>query len=538
MITIDFLNEHSLTGYLENPLRFVQGANLYRLLTRPFHCELFFEHAAKCLEFRRQLVALLKLSFDPDDECKFAIWLLYRVHQLVYLPIHVISHFCTREGIDLEDAISRHLKCHPKHRQLYTTMEIHQHELNVVQWLKSASVLVEDVVPPSEEGFAIDDAQERCVHDIIASKFMTLQGSAGCGKTVTIAELINRICTLNRNIEVHAMAFTHKAKGCLKQRLTEIEKRYLNVSVSTIHSFIGKLKLPGAAAELLMKPTLLIIDEASMIDLDLLGTLAADMMQYRSLYQVCFVGDKLQLPPVGRGEFFRALLEHKVGCELTKCYRTDFLDIEQNYERLRHGQMPVSTDNFDVTIVDTDSIITKEMKAHINKHLDSYKIICWQNQHIKLFNKLVQEAKLAARQVGPGSFRGKFYDGDTVMYVGENDDHVTNALLGKVTSTEGTALTICWENGYKKRYKSAHDIILAYALTAHKAQGSEYDMVIIPVYDLKKMAQTLDRRWLYTACTRGKQYVRLVSTPKLAAFIGQPLRSLPINNIDFASLVE
>ena len=120
------------------------------------------------------------------------------------------------------------------------------------------------------------------------------------------------------------------------------------------------------------------------------------------------------------------------------------------------------------------------------------------------------------------------------MYCGDNDDMaVTNSTCGRITSVDKKKITVTWATGAVRQYTTIKDITLAYAITAHKSQGSEYDNVLVACYDVNKMMYCMDRRWLYTSITRGKNNVTLVATKNIVDFIQMKLCNLPISNMTF-----
>lgn len=180
---------------------------------------------------------------------------------------------------------------------------------------------------------------------------------------------------------------------------------------------------------------------------------------------------------------------------------------------------------------DDDNEISRKLKEHITKKLDSHKIICWQNQHIKMINKWVQENLLSAKTIGPKSYKG-FYTNDKVIFGGNNEDsNVTNATNGVVVSVSPKELIVEWDTGVQRKYTKTIDLSLSYAITAHKAQGSEYKNVIVACYDIDKMKACIDRRWLYTSATRGKEKVVVLATEKIKSFIEMALKPSPITNL-------
>lgn len=520
---VDRMKSDGFIDKIFTPKEFIAALDI--LETHPFTCKSFGETLDNIFELRREFYfkfvdknAYSKIKKD-EDEVKFAAWLIFKQKNVIYTTINVLSTFCSKYDVDLEEFMF-HMIRHPKYEKLYTNSWVRSAELSISDWLSHTCVLSKDV-STFKDIETLDKKQNEAIRNILSSGYSVLQGNAGCGKTRTICELVKLL--VKNDVMVCAAAFTHKAKNCMYEKLQDTV-----VSVSTVHSLIGKLNIVK------MHSMFLILDESSMLDIDLLAWLADTINAKKIKVQVCFVGDYFQIQPVGRGEFFRGLVEKDVNVNnLIKCYRTDNQDLEDNYMRLRKGEMPKTTEHCDIKVVSSDEKISEFVKSHIQANGDDYKIICWQNHHIKMINKWVQETLLKKRKIGPEVFRG-FYLKDKVVFCGDNDDPLlTNATNGVVTKITPKTCTILWDTGAEKQYTKVSDIMLSYAITAHKAQGSEFSRVLVACYDVSKMKYCLDRRWLYTSFTRGKEEVILVSTSNIDSFIKQELKPKPISDISF-----
>lgn len=435
----------------------------------------------------------------PVTTEEFAAWNLWQVHKsALWLPVSKLAMHCTRVRLDPKEVFKFVRRSKTDSKQcLYH--RLHEDLLDIDRMLQAAVVMPSTVRPAG----SLDATQNEAVRVMCESAVAFLQGGAGVGKTTTTSHMISSIQS-----HVACLAFTHKAKRCLAAKI-EAAGLAAKVEVATIHAFVNKYKSPDAFAP----PVTVVVDECSMVDVELLATLARVLLlKFSRGYSLKFIGDKAQLPPIGRGEFFRERVDKGEDVvELTKCYRTDKPDLFEAYQSIRHGQMPPSTDNFRVLTCKDDREINSKVGALINLHGKAVQFIAWQNKDVWKINKWVQERRLARGEVGPERWRN-FCTGDPVIYVGENGEFLTNAMVGEVTACAMHSMTVLWEDGQSTTVASESAVALRYCITVHKSQGSEYRDVVVPCYDAAKMAKCLDRRWLYTAVTRGQSSVVMLCT--------------------------
>lgn len=487
----------------------------------PLCRELYGESLDGLYTRRTKFIQITKATGDAVSQERinlFAAWILFEYRKNnVYIPMHTIQGFCRKQNIDLSDLFSVLIR-HPNYKNLYTSKDIRNSETKIETWIKQAASL--GIEP--EQVDCLDDNQNDVVQNILKNSFSVLQGSAGCGKTTTISEVI-KLISREGGVNVVAAAYTHKAKKCIEQRIKKLGIE--NIVISTIHSLIYYLKANK------LKRVFMILDESSMIDYDLLGELAKVMLTCCGEYQLCFVGDYFQIQPVGRGEFFRFLVDNGVNVSLlTKCYRTDKPDLFGAFEDMRNGKLSKSSDHFKVHFCENDKEISSHVGKFIFKHLDNFKILCWQNKHIWLINQWVQKALLQKGKISQESYKG-FHKGDKVVYIGDNGEHVTNATSGIVTEIGNRSLKIHWDGVEKPlTYNDVKDVALSYAISVHKSQGSEYDHILVVCYDVEKMKSCLDRRWLYTSVTRAQKNVEIITTRDLEEFVNMQLSGIPIHN--------
>ena len=276
----------------------------------------------------------------------------------------------------------------------------------------------------------------------------------------------------------------------------------------------------------------LIVDESSMIDIvlmyNLLKAVPVDMA-------VIFVGDADQLPSVGPGNVLRDMIASGAVpvVTLTRIFRqAENSQIIMNAHRINRGQFPKlksgkKSDFFFVeqadntlipqTIVD---LCSKRLPGffHVNP-IHSIQVLCPMQRGengVQNLNALLQNtlnpAKTMLRRGGT-----EYRLGDKVMQIKNNyDKEVFNGDIGQIVSVneEERTLAVSFDGQVPIPYDVTEldELVLAYATTIHKAQGSEYDIVVIPLTTQHYVM--LQRNLLYTGVTRAKKVVVLVGTVK------------------------
>ena len=380
-------------------------------------------------------------------------------------------------------------------------------------------------------GITFHQTQKDAINLAINSGAVIITGGPGTGKT-TIIKCILRLYELLGKT-VMCMAPTGRAS----KRMTEAT----GYEAKTIHRALG---LTPDSSEDDKEPLccdVVIVDEFSMVDIFLFRSLLSRLTAGTKLI---IVGDKDQLPSVGAGNVLSDLIQSGVipFVGLTHIYRQS-LDslIVTNAHAINKGEMPEinnqSKDFFFMKATSTDEIANKTTEVasqRIPKFLGvdpkSVQVLCPLKQGVAgviNLNKRLQETINATRTsfVEVGDYQ--FFVGDKVMHVVNNYElewkivkgycvssgaGVFNGDIGTVVEVDkvANALTVEFEDGREVRYEgeTLHELMLAYAVTVHKSQGSEFDAVIMPVVSGSSMILT--RNLLYTAVTRAKKAVVLI----------------------------
>jgi hypothetical protein len=449
-------------------------------------------------------------SSHPRDA--FALWTIFQERQnaqKVYLSRQALADKMTRLGHDhirgeivsvslANDACATHVE--------YAKMQA-----AVRAMLKGAAVLRKDIAAGARLP-ALDDAQVRIARGIVGAPFSLLTGGAGTGKSTVISAIVAFL--LNHGVPVVCLAPTHRAKKVLLSRMPD------GCSVTTIDAFVRQT--PGGGDKFI------IVDESSMVDLYKMARLAKAVID-GGAWQLCMAGDAGQLEPIGHGEMFRTALRNGGDrCfTLEKCYRTDNPDLFAAQTQIRDGVLPMSSDSVGVILRDTDADVENEVAKYAREHRSRVQYIAWTNKMCAMINSLVQELE-----------RGHACDGvcagDRVIYGGQNEPskRLTNAMTGVVRSVSQTKALVEWHDEGEIEC-AVRDVSLAYCVTVHKAQGSEFPRVCVVATSVSAMQRSLDRRWLYTAVSRARETCDVFSTKALKAFTSAPLKKREMVGISF-----
>ncbi|MYB96519.1 AAA family ATPase [Candidatus Poribacteria bacterium] len=390
--------------------------------------------------------------------------------------------------------------------------------------------------------------QRKAILTAMTARTMILTGGPGTGKTTTVVGMIRLFEAQGRRITLTAPT------GRAAKRLSETTggeaktiHRLLEFSPQ-INSFKRNRQNP-------LDTDIVIVDETSMVDLVLMNRL---MQAIRPSTTVILIGDTDQLPSVGAGNVLKALIDSRKipVIELTEIFRQAQQSmIVTNAHRINKGDYPELTGNTDRNfffIEEEDpeaitelicSLIADRLPQHYDYHpIDDIQLLCPMRRGTlgtENLNKRLQEvlnaeytapathplekARFGARPYkqtprfgDPSATVGGFRVGDKVMQVRNNYDYdVFNGDIGRVVAIERLDKKVHIQYPDKQvAYDTADlgELVLAYATTIHKAQGSEYPAVVIPLHTQHYLM--LQRNLLYTGITRAKERVVIVGTKK------------------------
>jgi exodeoxyribonuclease V alpha subunit len=364
-------------------------------------------------------------------------------------------------------------------------------------------------------GYALTNQQCRAVYMTLTNRVSVLSGFGGTGKTTVLKAIVELSDELA--VSVHVGALAGKAANRARQSIGR--------EAHTIHTIINNLKMGKGHIDVDSDP-LIIIDETSMLDISLM-CLLFKMFKNKTL-RLLFVGDTAQLPPIGFGLFWHKLIESDVPyTKLTKVHRQlEGSPLHQSAMMIRSGKMHslprYQGQGSGVFILNVDNNYTQTI-LQLRKQLDCMVLTTYANRKYDsstgklnpLVQSVINRLDDDALEMTYGTVTIK--PNDPVLATKNNHAlGIFNGMTGLVVSVElidekyycnvkfddrSEVLKLsrdeCWDIGLQ----------LAYLLTIHKSQGSEYDICVILLG-----SPMLERSALYTALTRTKKLCIVVGT--------------------------
>ena len=381
----------------------------------------------------------------------------------------------------------------------------------------------------AKTGLALSESQRQAVRLVLQSKVAILTGGPGVGKTTLVNSLLKILRAKHVNVLLCAPT------GRAAKRLTEST----GLEAKTVHrllQFDPKTFAFKHHEEQPLAADLVVIDESSMMDIVLMNQLLKAIPDAASLL---LVGDVDQLPSVGPGAVLADLIESTriPTVRLTEIFRqAQTSSIIVNAHCINQGKLPAKTpsgeasDFFYLTAETPEDIFNKLIqvvteripnKFHFHP-IDDIQVLSPMNRGglgVRALN-----AELQLRLNGPSEpkitrFGSTFAPGDKVIQrVNNYDKDVFNGDIGRIVKIDLEASQVIVDyDGKSVEYEFGEldEVSLAYAASIHKAQGSEYPAVVIPL--TTQHYRLLERNLVYTGVTRGKKLVILIAQPKALA---------------------
>lgn len=437
----------------------------------------------------------------------------------------------------------------------YYQIELHTaqmlHELNLKDTVDEEVIAEKIRRIQKAEKIELDEMQQQAIAEAVKNGLLVITGGPGTGKTTTINGIIRYFEM--EGLDIYLAAPTGRAA----KRMTEAT----GYEAKTIHRM---LELTGAPEEKSgsiyfernaqnpLEADVIIIDEMSMVDIFLMHALLSAVV---SGTRLILVGDVNQLPSVGPGSVLKDIIasgEFPV-VELVKIFRqASQSDIVVNAHKINQG-VPVSLDNksmdffflkrYDANVIISVviTLIQKKMPKFVDAEPYDIQVLTPMRKGllgVERLNVILQQylnppsKEKKEKEHGKGLFR----EGDKVMQIKNNYQleweirglygipvekgvGVFNGDTGIIKEINTFAETITVEFDERRfveySFKQLEELELAYVITIHKAQGSEYPAVIIPLLAGPKML--MNRNLLYTAVTRARKCVTLVGDEKVFA---------------------
>ena len=476
--------------------------------------------------------------------------LLRRTMQLLEVEICDIQKYLMDLAMEKKVVLKEKedgIRVYPAH---YYYLELNSakmlHDLNVSYEI--AEDAIEKRLQQIEEDaeLSLDELQRTAVKEAVRNGVLVLTGGPGTGKTTTINAMIHFFESEGMDI------FLAAPTGRAAKRMTEAT----GCEARTIHRMLELAYAPGnddnrmefaRNQENPLETDVIIIDEMSMVDLPLMHVLLNAVMVGTRLI---LVGDQDQLPSVGAGSVLKDLIKSECFpvITLTKIFRqAEQSDIVVNAHKINRGEEVIldnkSRDFFFLKRQDANTIISVVI-ALIQKKLPKYvgadpfdiQVLTPMRKGllgVERLNTILQQylnppdKSKEEKQYGDKLFRV----GDKVMQIKNNYQleweiatkyglvvdkgiGVFNGDIGRITSINSYTETVEVEYEEKKKvnypFQLLDELELAYAITIHKSQGSEYPAVVIPL--LQGPRQLYHRNLIYTAVTRAKKCVTLVGS--------------------------
>lgn len=478
-------------------LKNILETNLYNLLNVEQNTEKFNAIITELL-FDNQVKQFVHEDEDCLMQSKF-----YKIESFVASKLVSMKHKFLNEEVDMTNEINDY--------EIFNNITLHKNQKQAVQMAVNSGVSV-------------------------------ITGGPGTGKTTIVKCLIH--CFKKQRKSVLLLAPTGRAAKRMSESTGEDAK--------TIHRALDLDFKNGEGYFITrddknpLSQDVIIVDEVSMVDATLMYHLVKAIKPFS---QLIMVGDKDQLPSVGAGNVLADILQSNIipVCMLTEIYRQDSKSyIITNAHLINSGKMPVldntSNDFFFSSKQDPTemlhtcvNMVTMRLPKFAGTSSSKIQVlapmkagVCGVDSLNRELQKMINPASLNKAEILTETTI--YREGDRVMQTVNNYEQewtrfteegfteksmgVFNGDIGKIEKIDLQTgeVTVLFEDGRKSVYPRTNltELVLSYAITIHKSQGSEFDVVVIPIVSGASMILT--RNLLYTAVTRAKKLVVLVGS--------------------------
>ena len=375
-----------------------------------------------------------------------------------------------------------------------------------------------------ETGYVYEPEQREAIMNVVRNKVMVLTGGPGTGKTTTTKGMIEMLLSMRDTIALAApTGKAAKRMSDLTGHEAKTIHRLLEFNPEMGFNFNEYNYLPYDAV---------LVDEASMINILLMDSL---MQAINPESRVIFIGDIDQLPCIGPGNVLKDMINSGVlpVVKLNRIFRqAQDSGIIMNAHRIKDGEDMIIKnkkdsdffviDDVDNTLEDTVELVRERLpKAYGVKPQDIQVLTPMKKNNVGVINlntelqKCLNPPSPTKKDLKHGTL--VYREGDKVIQ-NENDydKGVFNGESGTIVSIIPEMKTVSIDFDGKivnYDFNEMDEVILAYAMTIHKSQGSEYPIVVIPITDANKIM--MQRNLIYTAITRAKHVCVLIGSKRM-----------------------
>lgn len=401
----------------------------------------------------------------------------------------------------------------------------------LLDWYRKVKPSDKKEPPKKESGLAIEDILLPHTEIPVIEKYITLGGYAGTGKTTLLSHFRNTLDLEHGKIKVAFCSYTGKATRVLQQKLFENNSVYSTDNISTIHGLIyspvenNKDEIVGWEKREEINYDLIIIDEASMID----QNIWKDLLSYQ--IPIIAVGDHGQLPPINGS--FNLMEKPQLKIEEIHRQAKDNPIIKISMQARLMGTVSIKDYGTGIRKISKSDLDTRDLVEDLlNAYNNDTLVLCGYNHtRVKLNNYIrnllgfydpepqVNDRVICLRN----NHEKKIYNGMLgniySIYTDPDDDRfykVEILMDGEKDTYNGSILKAQFNqppmNFTKDRRLTLNSDLFdfGYALTVHKAQGSQAKRVILFEERFAKMDQKVWNRWLYTAITRAEEELYII----------------------------
>lgn len=405
-----------------------------------------------------------------------------------YLLNHTTGTYHPTAQLLMENVVAKRLKALASHKDLFD-----QAAHNA--YIKEANELPYELTKKQAEAVSV------CLDNGVSC----ITGGAGTGKTTVLRTALHAYRLTG--FEIHAVALSGRAAMRLHESIGFI--------TSTIAKFLRNEPIEPSAAQ---QHHLLVIDEASMIDLPTMYRLVNHITPS---VRIIFTGDPDQLPPIGCGKVLADIV-------VSKAIANTMLDIVKRqkgstgipeYSKLiNQGKVPEQLTTGAIHFHETDKKEIPQVCCELYQQSpENSRVMAPTKALVADINKLTQEAVNHSGSMLEFEMNGdRFFQNlrlnDTILFTQNHyDKGIQNGSLGTLTSVESSGESygeVTLDTGDKIEVTQAvlDCMELGYAITLHKAQGSQFPRIIIAL----QKGRIVDRAWLYTAITRAESEIHIV----------------------------